>query len=318
MLKFGLYTDTHLIGIGPEKRIDDYPKNILAKIRECYSEFKKHDAEFAVFAGDMFDSHRIYSYDTINELLDIMEDFGKKTYFIMGQHDLYGYSKDTYPKSTLRFVEKRSRGLFELVVDNVELDNCIIHASHVYDKVAERLSSIEKSDKFQITLVHELLNNKTAMFDVVATNDLPDNNVDLVLSGDLHDGYDFHEIGGTSYYNPGSIARTKNSKSNRKKNVKCGLFTVDKQSDGFHIDLKEVELTSMLSAEEVFKKDMLEDIDENYSINVDEFVKEIEELDVETIEIFELVMIVGKQTNVDESLMDYIMKFRSEPDEQSE
>lgn len=311
-MRFGVYTDSHLIGVSPEKRIDDYPKTILGKIDECYEIFQKNGADFALFGGDMFHSHRIYSYDVLSDLIDIIIGFGKKTYFIIGQHDLYGYNKDTYEKSTLRFIEKRSNGFFELVEKNIERDDCIIHACHVFDDVKKELAGVGESDKFQIMLVHELLTNKSAMYDIIPTKSLPDNNVNLVLSGDLHDGYDFHQVGNTFYYNPGSLARTKNNKVNSQRKVKCGVFNID---DNKNIDIKEFELKSMLPCDEVFKKDILADVDNDYSINVEGFVNEIEKLDVETIEIFELVKIIGKQTEQNQSLIDYILKFRSESDE---
>ena len=313
IMNFLKFTDAHLTGQNPENRTDVYHQSILNKIGQIYSYAEENKSDFVLFGGDLCNTHKIYSYYVIESFIDIIKKHKIPTYFIVGQHDLYGYEASSYKDSALRFIEKMSDGLFIRIEDKIVISDhiktdidCIIYASHSYDNYKERFDAVVAEDRFKIMLMHELLSKKENVFEIIKTSDLK-SNADLVLSGDLHTGYELHTIGNTTYYNPGAIARIKNNDNTRQ--LKFGDFTITKGEDGYDISLKEVKLNYPV-AEEVFNMSEPErdDVPE-----YGEFVEQIANIEKNAVDIFELIELVfntQKDYVIDKKVINYILKFR--------
>lgn len=311
-MKFGFYTDVHLMGSTPPRRKDDFPVVILQKIDEVYESCQSENVEFMLFGGDLFDKHRVYSYEVLIGFLGILWKYKIKTYFVVGQHDLYGYNKDSYTKSALNFVTKCSRDYFVPISNKVELGDCEVYSCHVYNDFEEKVKSAETNDKFKILIAHKLLNDQVEMFDTVLTKNVEKNDFNLILSGDLHKGYAFHESKGTSYYNPGSLARLKYNDHNKNRDVKFGVFTVEKSKGEYEINLKEHFVKSAKPIGETFVEDeYVVEIEREVDLDVDKFVEEFEKFEKESINVFQLIDLVGKAEKVDSELLEYIRSFRN-------
>ena len=307
MTKFGYYTDPHLNGKGINSRLDDYPKTILGKLKEIYKVAETKNCEFMICGGDILDTWKIYSYDVILELIQIFTKSSIPTYFIIGNHDMYAGNIQTYPTTTLHFISEISNLLntnkLIPIIEPIELDECILYGCHTFDKPIEFVNKIEKNDKFQIAISHHLIHDKETHFDVISSKSFKNANIDLLLTGDLHSGYELHKRNNISFYNPGALARTSTHSKNRK--VKMGMFTIDNNI----FELEEYFPTQM-DGDKVFKDDA--DTKEFYEIELDadEFIENFDEMKKASIDIFQLLQLAKGHYEIKSELMDYINKFR--------
>ena len=212
-MKFVFYTDVQLSGQTPRHREDDYQGALISKLEEIYQTAINEHADFLICGGDLFNSHRIFSYELLSPVMNIMCDSGLDTHLIIGQHDILGYNPTTYKSSTLAFVVERCENLRIVWGEAPADDDAVLWSSHVWEEPKDAANNKLDPSKFNILIAHHLLTNKKTMFDTVNTSDFAKwmrdggADYDMVLSGDLHDGYDVHEDDGMWFCNPGSVAR---------------------------------------------------------------------------------------------------------------
>jgi len=206
--KFGFLTDTHF-DFKFACRKDDALETLIDKARQCYAWFRERGCSFVVHCGDVFDRHRIYNFDLIARVRRVFVESGLKTYYILGQHDLQGYNPKSLGQSNLGFVDAISDGALSLIEDEAEVGGYRFVASHVNIDPAERIDAIRgRGDgKPVVVLCHALLADQRDAFGTISIRHFKNPNVQLVLSGDLHDGVAFQEANGIQFYNPGSLCR---------------------------------------------------------------------------------------------------------------
>lgn len=196
------------------------------------------------------------------------------------------------------------------IYDCLNIDDVNIYSSHVFDDLNISLEQKVNDNNVNILLAHHLISKDGAIFEVHKTSDLPCT-FDLVLSGDLHTGFDTHvtEKDGrkTIWSNPGSIARKEINSALRKPSVLI-IDIEDKDA----IDVKTVNLSNVKAPEEVFKESILEVIKESPKMAGEEFVENILDLNFETVEIFTLLRMAGEKENIDKEILDYIDTYREE------
>lgn len=313
MTRFLFYTDPHLSGQTPRHRIDDFPNVMLDKMEEVYSLARERKCQFVIFGGDMFNTHRIYSYDVIGKVQSIICDSGLTTYAAVGQHDLKGYNPKTLETSVLGFVTSRCNS-FQTIWKPIELEECTLFASHVWDDIEESKKVDTRDDRFNILIAHHLLTNKKAMFDVVNTGDFSvDCPYQLVLSGDLHDGYEPHEENGVWFSNPGSLARRATSDGHRMPQVAVVDVYGPRTPPGIEI----VRLKCGRPGEEVFGEGIAEILrkreeKETDSFDADAFVSDMEAFEMESDNIYDLVQKIGKERGIDQKVLAYLDSKREE------
>lgn len=309
-MRFGFTTDWHLKINGYSSRIDDYQLSILNKVRDCYQHASTINLDFMINGGDTFDAPPLNSFDVvemIHHLVDIFREYGKPTYFIIGNHDIYGNNPDRYKKSALRYLERMSNGLFVLVNDELELPDCVIHACHTYHSPMRLIPSVPPSDKFQIVVDHHLLHDKEESFNVISTKDIGKTNANLVLSGDLHCGYPFHYSDGTAYYNPGSLSRSSTHHIDRI--VKMGVFDYYKLDLGWMIDFSEY-IPKQRPGREIFKENIIQKKTKKLEIDSSTFINNFAEIKKRSVDIFQLLEAVSIQDKKPKELMDFIKEFK--------
>jgi hypothetical protein len=305
-MRFLYYTDVHLSGQTPEKRIDDYQKSIVYKLEEIYKKAKDLDADFLVCGGDMFNSHRIFNYELLSEVMDIFSS-GLKTYLAIGQHDIAGYNPTTYKSSTLAFVVKRCPNL-QVLWEPIQLNDVTLYASHVWEDPMDACKQDFNSETFNILVAHYLFTNKAQMFENVNTTKFCDTmrkgggDYDLVLSGDLHDGYETHEVDRMWFCNPASLARKSITDSFRM--PKYAVIDIPEKGGIPIIDLVEVECA--LPGNEVFAESLVELARERKEFNPDAFISGIEDFEIESADIYDLIRKVGISKNIRKEVMQYL------------
>lgn len=311
MVKFGFYTDTHLTNVKVKTRLDDYVTSMLSKIRFCYNKFEESGCEFVVHGGDMFDTHKVYSQDLLLKLFCFFMTAKLPTYIIMGQHDLYGYNQKSYPDSTLYFLTQLCGDKIRMIYDKVERENCVLVASHVDQDVVRVIDDVERSSKPVVVIAHCLLTDRPKVYKTVPTDIIGKSKVDLVLSGDLHCGFPYHEKNGVGFYNPGALARTSTACRDRK--PACGIITIEDFFNKHSVNVEHVEVACH-GGNDVFVKEEeidISDVKVNESlINADCLIEGFNELKRESVDIFTLLELAGKKKNIDVSILEYIKCFK--------
>ena len=312
MTRFAFFTDPHLSGKSPRHRIDDYPRAILAKMAEVYQTAKRECCSFVACSGDFFNTHRIFAYDVIGDAMDIIESAGIPTYMCLGEHDLYGHSPHTYPKSTLAFLVRRCPSV-TVITDPMAIhgsDNIVLHSKHEFDSpdIIKGIG-IESPDvkNYNILLCHELITNGKAPFDVIHTSTFEDSPFDLVLSGDLHDGYSTHEVNGTWFCNPGALARQKTNDSHR--HPQMAVIEIQKGLDPV-VDIRK--LTCAQPGEDVFGESITDIVrQKEETTDGESFAGEMLQFEADSVDVHELIQKAGKAKGIRQPVLDYLATKRA-------
>jgi DNA repair exonuclease SbcCD nuclease subunit len=279
---------------------------LLRKLDEVYTRFEEAGCDFVIFGGDMFHTHRIYSYEVISSAMDVICDSDLETYAIIGQHDLKGYNKHTYNSSALAFLARRC-ARFHVVWEPTEVQDCWLVPSHVWDDLGEADIQCCRSDKFNILIAHHLLTNKKAMFDVVNTTEFVKGMdagcpYQLVLSGDLHDGYEPHEVDGTWFCNPGSLARQATSDGHRMPQIAIIDVAGPKEPPVITIE----QLKCGKPGSEVFSEDIAELVRKRDEFDAEGLVEDMLSFETEAVDIHDLIQTVGRVESVPKPILDYL------------
>lgn len=304
MTKFLFYTDLHLHNVAPRHRKDEYSQSILEKLAEIYATGKSRGVDFVVFGGDFFDVHRMYSYDVISDAMTTICSSGLETYAIVGQHDLKGYNLDTYAKSTLAFLERHCQSWHTLWKEH-EIGDIVLFPCHANGSIEGTLKKPISSNKVPVLIAHLLLYDQPSKFSTISTSSVGDNPFALILSGDLHCGFEAHDINGTVFCNPGAVAR-KATSDNRE--VKCLIVEVDSAGG---VSIESVPLASAKKYDDVFDESFVETVKQTAKMDASGFVSEILELEMDAVDAFELLEKVGKQKGVRKEVLDLIMAKRT-------
>lgn len=299
-MKFLFYSDLHLCGIPPRHRVDDFPQALISKLAEVYALADSNGCEFVAFGGDFFNSQRIFNYDVIFDALNIVRDSSLVTYACIGEHDLYGHNPDTYQSSTLAFFVKLCPNMV-IMTDPLDIGPAILYAKHEWENVYDAMKVEVDPQRLNILICHELITNERAMFDVIDTETLNLCPYDLVVSGDLHDGYQPHEVNGVWFCNPGSIARRAINEINRWPTV--AIIEIEKGNIPI-IDL--VRLTSARPGSEVFGESIAEIARQPSDFDGDAFTEEMLEFEAESVDIHELIQKVGAKKGIRKEVLEYL------------
>lgn len=303
MTKFLFYTDIHFASEVPRSRLDDFPKTLLEKQMEIYEIAHREKCDFVAFGGDYFNYHHVYSFPILGATMDILDSSDMVTYMVLGEHDLYGHNIDSFSTSTLAFVASRCKNIFILRSPERVSSDVTLYPKHETDAV-EAMAKFEKcDDTCNICLCHELLTSqKNTVFECFNTTDIGPTGFDLVLSGDLHSGYPTHEVNGTIFCNPGSIARRTIADADRMPQV--AIVTV--QNPTSKPDIKLLQLSVAKEGSEVFDLSTHEDEAISQNIAPTDFTKDLMEIEKRSADIYEFIREMAAQENLSQEIVDYI------------
>lgn len=299
IIKFGFFTDTHFSVVREGFRTDSFFESVLSKMEQSYAHFKQAGCEFALFGGDFFDRHASSSRPMIQAVRKVIMDSGMTTWFIWGQHDLLGYQKDSSQNSNLAFMESICDGRLMAIDDHVKISGVHVYASHVFQNPGDVLLGIPRGLKGPVVVVsHSLINPKTTPFGQVLIGDLPKSRANLVLSGDLHSGFDMVESMGTVFYNPGALART----SREQRRPRSCVVTMSKVLNGWQTDIENF----YPSCEDFPFPEVEEEIKVSSDQDSMEYVEAFRRFKVESRDIFERLRKVGDEHGIPGEVLAYI------------
>lgn len=309
MSKFGFYTDCHLTN--RHVRVDDIRDSILNKLSQIYRYAKQQNFDFMLFGGDFFHNEKVLDLKIFVNVCEIMKQFGKPTYFIVGNHDVYGNSLNYYKQSSLNFIATLIPEYFVPLFDVVQLDDVILYGCHSYNDLEYTINSVQRrEDKLQIMLDHHMIYDKSIPnAQVVTPKEIGENNLDLILSGHVHMGYQIQTFGKTTYYNPGSLTRM----SSDAKDMKVKMAVINNTGKQYTI---EQYFPKILDGDLVFKENVFSGIQKiakleqnSESTDLIQSLKHFQTLKASSSSIFELLNKIAVQQNVEQDVVKYINKF---------
>lgn len=303
MTRFAFFTDSHLAGENPRHRIDDFPRAIVEKQREIYSVAESEGCEFVAFGGDWFNYYRIFNYEVIADSMDIVCGSKLQTYLVVGEHDIYGHNMDTYPSSTLAFFIRRC-GRMTVLWEPTEVGGVVLHGKHEPDKMPDVLAVAKDLSKVNILVCHELITCNDAPFEMIKTNTLRNTGFDLVVSGDLHDGYPTHQVDGTWFCNPGSLARRATNDAYRW--PQFAIVDIEKGQPP-KIDIRRLKCAKPGS--EVFGESIAE-VAKQGDADASVFAQELLQFEAESTDVHDLVQKAGNKAGLREEVLKYLASKR--------
>lgn len=302
------YTDCHISGKTPRHRIDNYQESIVNKIRETYEIADSTGCSFVGFGGDFFNTHRIFSYELISDIMDIICKSKIKTYMCLGEHDLYGHSPTTYKSSTLAFFVRHCSNV-EILWEPKDLGEIVLYGKHEFQTMDEAMSVKVDKRKYSILLCHELLSATKHPFDIIDVHTLTGCPYDLVLSGDLHCGYNITEVDGTIFANPGSLARQTTADAGRMPQVV--LFDIDVKTGKTEVEYRKLKCAQ--PGEEVFGEDLVDLLrEEKNGVSTSAFAEGLLELEAESADVYELIAKAGAAAKLEKQVVDYLASKRGD------
>ena len=307
-MKFGFYTDTHYT-LRCEARTDDTLASFLAKTKEAFEFFVSSGCEFVIFGGDMFDRHRELNFELLRRVWEVYNSFPLPVYFIMGNHDENGYRWQTIDKSNIGFLASLMKERLIFIEDSLELPGCIIYAHHAGQDLNKRQSAIVKSDKPVILVSHCLLADNRNIGNI-HINEITNRNIDLVLSGDLHDGYSMQiNKSGITCYNSGSLGRVSRHDTDRK--PKVAVFNFEYLMDSWTTCIREKELT-IESGEMVFvnKAVGVPEVEKDIKDGTETYIHVFRKFKGESRDIFDALHRVGIETGIDAAVLSLIDSYK--------
>lgn len=243
IMKFLFMTDTHININGPKSRIDDYEQSLENKFNEMIEIAQNEKVDYILHGGDLFDKPDVTPRVVI-KFGQILQKFQKKIYVISGNHDIFGYNPNTLNRSMLGILN--GLGIVEVISKDhpiiLEDTNLRIQVSAVpyqYDvdtNLQYYYPERSQNVNFHILMTHSMLLEKKFIDSVphIIIDEIKNTTGDLVLAGHYHTGFGVIKLGNKVFVNPGSIARTNNSESERNRIPQVFVFEVKENSFTYH------------------------------------------------------------------------------------
>lgn len=340
LLYFG---DKHYQYKKPANRIDDFSETEKKKVREIRRLAKEHNVRLIIQPGDFLDKPRLPD-DFVQEIL---EEWGFSAYkraredyesgklnkeeladavldYIpivgtVGNHELFGGSLKTLPRTTLGFMS--SIGFINLV----DKDNpffiktaggrSIAITGVPYDlhilKNKENFILREKKGDTDLVLIHEALYNTTLGPEV---NWLPIDSVyketkaDLTIAGHIHHGFGWIEKDGKIFGNPGALAQQSSADTELDRDLYGSLIHIAEDGEIFVKDFK----LDCLRSRDLFDLKVKENKNSIES-QMNLVKKVVEKIDpVKSSEISDLIETIGKNDEVSKEAIELALKTTEE------
>lgn len=306
-MKFLYFGDLHERATTPEHRKDDFMAAVDRKREEIRMLGEKHNVKAFLQPGDFLDKPKMDSeflselvkkwgfsdlqqqaFDVATGLKDASSIQSKLVGYkpivgAIGNHELYGNSLKSYPRTSLAFLEEI--GFMHIPKDEKPIIfndpsgfSVAITAGHYDTKMDDEsmrdVYIVEKKlADFHIHMVHGYLTNKDMgnMFPHTTVDDIAkDTQADLTIAGHDHIGFKQIEVDGKWFVNTGGITRLTNDKKEIRRRPKVMLVSIDKEEG---ITLKNIYLKSAEKGEDVldrshtvFQKSMSDKMEEIKSL----------------------------------------------------
>jgi len=276
---------------------------LVAKQRECYKIAEEEGCDFVAFGGDWFNYYRIFNYQVIADSMDIVCGSKLKTYLVVGEHDIYGHNMATYPSSTLAFYVRRC-GNMVILWEPTRVGDVMLYGKHEPDKIADIIALPKDPSLVNIMVCHELITCNEAPFEMIRTDTLRNTGFELIVSGDLHDGYQPHKVDDTWFVNPGSLARRSTADAGRWPQV--AIISIEKGKEPV-IELRKLKCGR--AGTEVFGESIAEVAREGTG-DANAFANELLQFEAEATDVHDLVQKAGNKAGMRPEVLKYLASKR--------
>ncbi len=222
-MKILFFTDTHIRGINPKNRTDNFLESLENKFNEVIKIVEEEKIDFVLHGGDLFDRPDL-SISIINNFSKIINKIRVPIYMVSGNHDIFGHNPKTVNRTVLglldtldivKLIDHEEKIILEKDQIRVQLTaSPYIYDIDSYDKREfYMVNDIDESVNYSIHMVHGFLLDKPFIQGIAYTliDDIKDTKADITLAGHYHSGFKTMEIDGKFFINPGSLVRITNS-----------------------------------------------------------------------------------------------------------
>lgn len=297
------FTDTHIKGIAPSGRIDDYTQSLYNKFCEVYEIAKKSKVEAILFSGDLFDSN-IISLSVAKKFIDLIESKKIPFYVIFGNHD----KRDNNREGTL-LDYTASYTTYLKVLDELTLSNGTYIKGYEYEFGIEEsirrngLKCPNKKDtNFSIALLHaNLVPSKVheAISHVIYKDVKTD--YDIVLIGHYHPYAEPVTIGKTTFYNVGALSRNARKKSDIERIPSVLIIDTDNKK------IDKIELTKYVPAEQAFDLKEIEELHDKEN-KISKVIAELGNIEFKSLDIKDRILEVCKTQVVEDTVKEDLLR----------
>lgn len=340
LLYFG---DKHYQYKKPANRIDDFSETEKKKVREIRKLAKEHNVRVIIQPGDFLDKPRLPD-DFVQEIL---EEWGFSAYkraredyesgklnkeeladavldYIpivgtVGNHELFGGSLKTLPRTTLGFmssigfinlVDKENPFFIKTAAGRTIAITGVPYDLHIL-KNKENFILREKKGDTDLVLIHEALYNTTLGPEV---NWLPidsvykDTKADLTIAGHIHHGFGWIEKGGKIFGNPGALAQQSSAETELDRDLYGSLIHIAEDGEIFVKDFK-LDCPRSRDLFDLKIKENKNSIESQMNL----VKKVVEKIDpVKSSEISDLIETIGKNDEVSKEAIELALKTTEE------
>lgn len=293
-MKFVVFGDIHYKETPPAMRVEGYGEQILHKINLMQTVARKIDAKI-ICTGDIFDKKYGTTLYEINRMMETI-DWVLGWYTVLGNHDIQAYNQriETQPIGVLYKagrINLLKHGEYTDFNNGVFLTGEGYHVGYDCEETYAR--SVEEAEcKYHIHVTHGMITQKSVPWESVDANAVESVlECDLLLNGHNHRPFQH----GERIFNIGSLARTAKEKNYLNKTPKAVVVDTDK---------REAKWIDIPCVEDVWKDDVERQIRNNQE-ELDEFVKEMKEIEISDEDVL-VKLLEGKSEKVREKFYSYL------------
>ena len=283
-IKILYFCDSHLKGINPRNRIDNYCEAIKAKIVELFDRAKKEKVLLIIFGGDVYDSYLVSN--TLSDwFISLTDKYKIDVYITVGNHDELFNNWQLSNSTSLAHMFRRGKYIKQL--GEYEDDNVYIKGQEFYVGIEEDLNKKfpqhDKKDKLTIYVPHALIVDASVWFSSCVYYKNIKTNYDIVLISHNHKYWGLQKHDGTQFVAPGAIARCDADEFDMNRTPSIAIIDVKKKS---------VDITSLKSAkpvEEIFDLKRLAIQKENKN-KLEIFTAGLKNVKIQTMKVLDVVL----------------------------
>lgn len=212
--------DTHLKGMNPISRKDDYPSAVLKKLEYLSNCVDVSRCNTFIMLGDVFDSP-ITSLPYLAQVIDTFKKItnkGIKVYTIVGNHDIKNNRMDSLQSTALGILI--STGYLNLAPRELEIENTLFRCYNYPEELQSK-----QTEKYEVCVAHRYYEFGLA-WDSLHKEDVKNLNYDAMILGHLHNPCETETIGNTILYRPGSLSRSTSEPYNKLRVPRALMFNV--------------------------------------------------------------------------------------------
>lgn len=269
MIKFLYVGDWHLKGANPRNRKDNYKEATKLKLQDLFELAVENKVVAILTPGDIWDTPEV-SIGILLEFAEILSKSPVPIYTTVGNHDIYGYSVDTYNRTSLKLLDLLVPN-FHVVSDSKEYIPFYMGGSNVivtFTPFSGQMDvkgygyspdfEIPLRDKYiNIHVCHGMLLDHTPPFDKFTLVDDVKTTADVVLCGHVHvplgNGV-IKRYDGKVFCNPGSLTRMAASEKEIERTPQVALIKIENKA----VDIQLIPLKSAKPGEEVLDRSKIE------------------------------------------------------------